>query len=233
MATVRVVVVAPLTLTQVVAPLVETCHCTVGVGEPEAAAVNLAVVLLETSRLTGWVVMTGLVSTVSVAELDVAAPTVLVKTARYWYPLSARVVTATLRVVRVAPLMLAQLEPALVESCHCTVGVGLPDAAAVKATVAPAVTVSLTGWVLTVGAYWTVNVAALEVADPALFVKTARYSLAFCAAVTFEIAYVVDVAPLMLAQVEPPLLDSCHCTDGVGLPDAVAVNVAAAPAFTV
>jgi len=64
-------------------------------------------------------------------------------------------------------------------------------------------------------------------------VKTARYSLAFCAAVTFEIVYVVDVAPLMFAQVEPPLLESCHCTDGVGLPYAAAVNVAAAPAFTV
>jgi len=177
--------------------------------------------------------MTGTVWTVSVAALDVAAPTVFVKTGRYSYPLSARVETATRRVVLVAPPMLVQLEPPLVESCHCTVGVGLPDAAAVKVALAPAVTVSLAGWALTVGAYWTISVAALELADPALFVKTARYSLAFCVAVTVEIVYVADVAPLMFAQVQPPLLESCHCTDGVGLPYAAAVNVAAAPALTV
>ena len=47
-------------------------------------------------------------------------------------------------------------------------------AAAVKVTVWPAVTVWLFGFSVTVGAYCTVSVAAVVVAEPALFVKTAR-----------------------------------------------------------
>jgi len=41
------------------------------------------------------------------------------------------------------------------------------------------------------------------------------------------------VAPLMFAHVVPPLVLICHCTVGVGLPMAVAVNVAVVPLFTV
>jgi hypothetical protein len=37
----------------------------------------------------------------------------------------------------------------------------------------------------------------------------------------------------MFVQLEPPLIETCHCTDGVGLPDAVAVNDAGSPAVTV
>jgi hypothetical protein len=39
--------------------LVDTCHWTVGVGEPEAAALNEAVELAATLSLAGWVVIFG------------------------------------------------------------------------------------------------------------------------------------------------------------------------------
>jgi hypothetical protein len=77
-------------------------------------------------------------------------------------------------VVPVAPEMFEYDEPPLLLTCHCTVGVGLPVAAAVKVTGWPAVTVWLAGVVLTVGAYLTVSVALVVIAEPTLFVKTAR-----------------------------------------------------------
>ena len=45
--------------------------------------------------------------------------------------------------------------------------------------------------------------------------------------------YVVLVAPAMSDQLDPPLVLTCHCTVGVGLPEAAAVNVAVWPALTV
>ncbi len=44
---------------------------------------------------------------------------------------------------------------------------------------------------------------------------------------------VAAVAPLTFAKVEPPSVDCCHCTVGVGTPDAAAVNDADCPAGTV
>jgi hypothetical protein len=44
--------------------------------------------------------------------------------------------------------------PLLVEYCHCTVGVGVPDAAALNEAVDPAATVTLTGWLVTAGLEW-------------------------------------------------------------------------------
>ena len=61
-------------------------------------------------------------------------------------------VSVKLRVVLVAPAMGVKVEPPSVLTCHCTVGVGLPLAAAVKVAVCPAVTVWLAGWVVTIGA---------------------------------------------------------------------------------
>ena len=52
-----VVEVAPLRLLNVTPPSVLTCHCAVGVGEPVAAAVKVAVWPALTVWLTGWVVM--------------------------------------------------------------------------------------------------------------------------------------------------------------------------------
>jgi hypothetical protein len=51
--------VAPVTFAQVVPALVETRHWTVGVGEPEAAALNEAVELAATLWLAGWLVILG------------------------------------------------------------------------------------------------------------------------------------------------------------------------------
>ena len=86
----------------------------------------------------------------------VAVPTLLLKTAWYSSPFWAAAVLLRVRVVLVAPEMLLKVEPPLVLTCHCTVGVGLPLAAAVKVAVWPAVTVWLAGWVVTVGANWAV-----------------------------------------------------------------------------
>ena len=88
--------------------------------------------------------------TVSVAGMVVTVPTELVNTAWYRLPLSAAVV-AKLNVVEVAPGMLLNAPPKLL-TCHCTVGVGLPVAAAVKVTTNPAVTVWLDGFVVIEGA---------------------------------------------------------------------------------
>ena len=74
-------------------------------------------------------------STVKVAGVVVAVLTELVNTARYWLPLWA-VVVAKLNVVEVALGMFVNAPPML--TCHCTVGVGLPVAAAVKVAVDPA-----------------------------------------------------------------------------------------------
>ena len=43
----------------------------------------------------------------------------------------------------------------------------------------------------------------------------------------------VEVAPAMLVNVEPPLVLTCHCTDGAGVPVAAAVKLADWPAVTV
>jgi hypothetical protein len=77
-------------------------------------------------------------------------------------------------VVDVAPEIFVNVTPSVL-CCHCTVGAGFPLAAAVNVAVAPADTLTLTGFVVIVGAKFTVNVAALVVAEFTLFVNTARY----------------------------------------------------------
>jgi len=68
-----------------------------------------------------------------------------------------------------------QLEPPFVETCHCTLGAGAPDAAAAKVALLPRSTVVLVGSAVTSGISSTVSVAAVLVASPVPFVKTARY----------------------------------------------------------
>ena len=51
----------------------------------------------------------------------------------------------------VAPVISVKVMPPSVLTCHCTVGVGVPLAAAVKVTGLPAVIVWLVGWVVTTG----------------------------------------------------------------------------------
>jgi hypothetical protein len=88
--------------------------------------------------------------TVRVAALVVAVPAEFVNTARYWFPLCDKA-AVKLRVVEVAPGTLLKFAPPFVLTCHCTVGVGEPVAAAVKVAVWPAVTVWLIGCVVIVG----------------------------------------------------------------------------------
>jgi hypothetical protein len=79
--------VAPATVVQVVPALVETCHWTVGVGEPEAAALNEAVELAATLSLAGWAVIVGSTAgmvTVKAAGAVVAVPAEFLNTASYW-----------------------------------------------------------------------------------------------------------------------------------------------------
>jgi len=77
--------------------------------------------------------------TVSVAPVVVAVPAEFVNTAWYWFPFCDKAVVK-LNVVEVAPEMLLNVAPLSVLTCHCTVGVGEPVAAAVKVAVWPAVT---------------------------------------------------------------------------------------------
>src|SRR5271163_2892995 len=174
-----VVDVAPDMFANVPPPFVLTCHCTVGVGDPDAAALNVAVDPAVTVTFAGLVVIVGAVFaafTVKVPAVVVALPAALVKTARYSLPLIATVVPVMLNVVDVAPATFVNVPPLLVLTCHCTVGVGEPVAAAVKVAVAPAVTVKFVGLVVIVGmvfAAFTVNVAFVVVALPAALVKTA------------------------------------------------------------
>src|SRR5882724_3116647 len=88
--------------------------------------------------------------TVSVAAVVVAVPAEFVNTARYWFPFCDEAVVK-FRVVEVAPETLLNVAPPSVLTCHCTVGVGEPVAAAVKVAVWPAVTVWLAGCVVIVG----------------------------------------------------------------------------------
>jgi hypothetical protein len=86
-------------------------------------------------------------------------------------PVSADVVVKEY-VAKVAPEMSVQLVPSVL-TCHLTVGVGEPLAAALKLAVAPEVTVLLAGCVVTAGSVCTVNVAAVVVTLLKAFVKIA------------------------------------------------------------
>jgi len=77
----KVVVVALATFVNVVPPFVLTCHCTVGAGDPVAAAVKVAVAPATTVTFAGFVVIAGSVFTVSVAAVVVADPCAFVNTA--------------------------------------------------------------------------------------------------------------------------------------------------------
>jgi hypothetical protein len=77
----------------------------------------------------------------------------------------------------------------------------------------------------------TINVATLEVAGPALFVHIARNCLLLSAAVVVKVKVPV-VAPGMLSQFVPLVL-SCHCTVGAGLPLAAELKLTFKPAHFV
>ena len=73
----------------------------------------------------------------------------------------------------VAPGMFVNAAPLL--ACHCSVGVGVPFAAAVKETTVPVVqALALTGLVMTIGLL-IVKAATAEVTLPQELENTARY----------------------------------------------------------
>src|SRR2546425_1909256 len=114
--------------------------------------------------------------TVSVAAVVVAVPAEFVNIARYRFPLCDKAVVK-LSVVEVAPETLLNVMPPSVLTCHCTVGVGEPVAAAVKVAVWPAITVCLAGCVVIVGGVGQVTktLAAVAASAPAGVLNTARY----------------------------------------------------------
>jgi hypothetical protein len=81
----------------------------------------------------------------------VAVPPAFVNTASYSYPLSNSV-EVTPYELDVAPLIADHEPPSLEETLHCTLGLGLPDALAVKVAVVPDNTTWLVGDNVTTGA---------------------------------------------------------------------------------
>ena len=77
----------------------------------------------------------------------------------------------------------------------------------------------------------TVSVAAVVVADPPAFVNTARYWYPFWPADVVKLN-VVEIAPETFEKLAPPLVLTCHCTVGAGVPVADAVKVTVDPAPT-
>ena len=78
---------------------------------------------------------------------------------------------------------------------------------------------------------FTVSVAELEFTEPPLLVHTARYCLLFNAVVALTLN-VLLVAPLIFVQLVPLVL-SCHCTVGAGLPLAKELKLTFKPAHFV
>lgn len=118
-------------------------------------------------------------------------------------------VGVTLYDVPVALAMAVYVAPSG-DDCHCTVGVGVPVAAAVNVTVVFGHAVVLDGDVVTTGAALTVSTAALVVVDKQEFANTARYCLLLSVAVGVNV-YAAVVGPAMSANVTPSV-ELCHFT---------------------
>jgi hypothetical protein len=173
--------------------LVLTIHCTVGEGSPFAAAVNVAVLVFPTELFIGLSVIDGIEVTLNNAAVVVAFPAVLVNTASKSLP-SCVELTMKDNVVDVAPATAEYDEPPFVLTIHCTVGVGVPLAAAEKVAVLPALVDTFEGLVLMAGMEPVINGAGVLVALPIEFVNTASYRFPFIAGVTVKVK-VYDVAP--------------------------------------
>lgn len=149
---VYVALVAPAIFPQLDPPSVETCHCTAGAGWPVAAAVKLNGEPVHAVELLGLVVTTVATCTVSSAGfVNAVSLQGATKYARYLLPFCAAL-ALKLSVVVVSPGRLLQVVPALVETCHCTLGVTAEVAVAVNDTLPPEQTVWGRGWSVTTGA---------------------------------------------------------------------------------
>jgi hypothetical protein len=107
-------------------------------------------------------------------------------------------------VVEVAPLTLLNVAPPSVLTCHCTVGVGVPVAAAVKLVVAPTVSVSLVGFPVIAGGTFTVTVVDAVTAVPAALVTVNVYVVVVAGETV--LATPLTTVPTPLSTEPPPLL---------------------------
>ena len=127
----------------------------------------------------------------------------------------------------VAPVMLAHVEPPLVLTCHCTVGVGLPIAMAVKVAETPALTDAVVGLVVMIGAPATVCVTALLVLPVKLLSPAYTAVMLWLPAVRAAVLNVA-VVPLIV-PVPSVVLPSLNVTVPVAPLVTVAVNVTEPP----
>ena len=120
-------------------------------GVPDAVAEKTAFAPLTTPMVAGFAVIRGAKPIVRAAAVVVDVPPVFVNAARYRLP-SSPAPAVKLSVVDVAPGMLLNVAPPSELTCHCTVGVGVPVAAAVKVAVPPEITTRLAGFAVMTGA---------------------------------------------------------------------------------
>jgi len=143
--------VAPESGVHVAPPFWEPRQRTAGVGGPDAAVVNVAdwpaltLVFAGCAVTVGRLVTTGRGLTVSTAGLVVAAPLRFVNTASYSLPFCEALTLDATSVLDVAPGTGTHVVPPFWERRHCTVGVGVPDPAAVNVAVSPATSVTFDG----------------------------------------------------------------------------------------
>ena len=90
--------------------------------EPEAVASKTALWPSSAVTLAGCLVTLGAFCTVSVAASLVASPTMFLKVARYWWPLSDVFAPAIVSVLDVPPATAVQVLPPLAEVSHLIVG---------------------------------------------------------------------------------------------------------------
>src|SRR6266849_2441533 len=130
-------------------------------------------------------------------------------------------------------MMLLNVAPPSVETCHCRVGVGKPLAAALNDAVAPAQTVWSVAVVVIAGAWLTVNVKFCVGELPALFVavKVIVYVPPVPEAgvpARVPVPFPLSTNVTLLGRAAPP-----RVIVGVGEPMVVTVNVPAVPAVNV
>ena len=73
----------------------------------------------------------------------------------------------------VAPSISLHVDPELVDTCHWIDGDGFAEPVATNEAVVPTATVWSVGWIVTLGATFTVSFTAFEVPVPPLLVKMA------------------------------------------------------------
>ncbi len=176
-------------------------------GTPLAPVVNIAALPAVTACPTGCVVIPGAAGTaltVKTVALLVAVPALFVATSWNSSLFIANVVGLIVSVPVIEPeiappsVKFPKVVPPSVESCHCSVGVGVPLAAPLKFALCPTVTDWFPGCVVMFGATagFTVSVPASPTNVPAAFVAESRNwspDIATVVLLTVSVAVVVPV----------------------------------------